>query len=108
MHNQEQFKKEIVPECFKQSCLSSSQSELNLCGFIRIRMNGGPDLGGCYHQPCLKGRPLLAIYVCRAGATAKIAQIWTSRHVTNHQLSLCNVEFPCCFLQQELGQGHQF
>ena len=61
----ERFTKEVMPNYFKQSRLSSFQRQLNLYGFTRI--TSGPDAGGYYHELFLKGRPTLAIHMRRVG-----------------------------------------
>jgi len=65
IHHAERFCREIMPNYFRQSRLSSFQRQLNLYGFQRI--SSGPDCGGYYHELFLKGRPALSIHMRRVG-----------------------------------------
>ena len=68
IHDPQRFCKDIMPNYFKQSRLSSFQRQLNLYGFTRI--TSGPDAGAYYHELFLKGRPALAIHMRRVGVAS--------------------------------------
>jgi hypothetical protein len=68
--NPERFEAEILPKFLpQQRQIKSFVRQLNLYGFIKIK--SGPDTGGYYHELFLKGRPELAQYMRRVGATQK-------------------------------------
>lgn len=54
VHDANAFIKEIMPQYFRQSKLSSFQRQLNLYGFSRLTT--GRDKGGYYHECFLRGR----------------------------------------------------
>lgn len=68
IHDPDRFCKEVMPNYFKQSRLSSFQRQLNLYGFTRI--TNGSDAGGYYHELFLRGRAALAIHMRRVGVTS--------------------------------------
>jgi hypothetical protein len=65
VHDPERFVKDVMPNYFKQSRLSSFQRQLNLYGFTRI--SSGPDTGGYYHELFLQARPTLCVHMRRVG-----------------------------------------
>lgn len=81
IHDPQRFCKDVMPNYFKQSRLSSFQRQLNLYGFTRI--TSGPDAGAYYHELFLKGRPALAIHMRRVGV-ASATSIQRSIRPTGH------------------------
>jgi hypothetical protein len=65
IHKPEEFVRDIMPNYFRQSRMSSFQRQLNLYGFTRI--TSGPDEGGYYHELFLQGRPALCVHMHRVG-----------------------------------------
>jgi HSF-type DNA-binding len=63
IHKPDKFFRDIVPEYFKQSRLSSFKRQLNLYGFEII--TGGISRGGYFHKSFLKDRPDLCRQIKR-------------------------------------------
>jgi hypothetical protein len=57
IHKPNLFEKEIMPQYFKQSKITSFHRQLNLYGFRRLTQ--GRDNGGYYNEYFLRGKPLL-------------------------------------------------
>lgn len=64
VRKQEKFVRDVLPQYFKQSKLTSFHRQLNLYGFTRI-LGPGPDKGGYYHEKCLRGRSHLCTHIIR-------------------------------------------
>jgi len=56
VHKTDIFVKDILPQFFNQSKLTSFQRQLNLYGFRRITKRGSPDEGAYYHELFLRHR----------------------------------------------------
>lgn len=88
IHDPQRFCKDVMPNYFKQSRLSSFQRQLNLYGFTRI--TSGPDAGAYYHELFLKGRPALAIHMRRVGV-ASATSIQRSVRPSGHSPDFYNM-----------------
>lgn len=64
----DRFVRDILPNYFRQSHISSFLRQLNLYGFTRI--SSGTDEGSYYHELFLKGRPALCAYMRRVGVSS--------------------------------------
>lgn len=78
VHNPTRFVKEIMPQFFKQTRITSFQRQLSMYGFVRLTKKNGKDYGAYYNERFLRGHRQLANTVERTPVQGTWVQKITS------------------------------